>query len=262
LPAFVEALNGTLEKSLDAMLETRNDITAVGKAYMARVLLSCERKARLSKADLAGAWYRELWSAISADSLEQVSRCPLTIITFNYDRSLEYSLVRALQTRFPAPLDKCAAALSSIGPIHLHGSLGLLPEFAPPGQPFVTSVPYGGDVPDITPRNCEDAARAIRIIHEAQPQDEAFVRARTALSTADRILFLGFGYARQNVERLQLPSCANKNAAMYLCATGFTPEQQGALVRPFFGPWARNLLVGKEDEDIVRFFRRFPEVLL
>jgi hypothetical protein len=259
IPAFLEAVKGTLEKSLDAMLETRDDITAVGKGFMARALLNCERSAKLTTEEPAGAWYRELWSAISADSLEQVSRCPLTIVTYNYDRSLEYSLIRALQTKFRRPTTDCAKALDSIGPIHVHGCLGLLPELAEQGQP---SVPYGGDVPNITARNCTDAGRAIRIIHEAKPQDEAFIRARDALSSAERIVFLGFGYARQNVERLQLHTCASKEATIYLCTAGFTPQQQNALVRPFFGPWIQRLQTGLEDEDIAKFLRRFPEIFL
>jgi len=262
LPTFVEALSGTLDKSLDAMLETRSDVTALGKAFMARALLNSERAAKIKTQEPEGAWYRELWAAISARSLEEVARNPLTIVTFNYDRSLEYSLIRALHTRTQAPPVECAQALSPIGPIHLHGSLGPLPEQASKTERLPLSVPYGGDGPGVTANNCADAARSIRIIHEAQPHDEAFALARRVLSSAERIVFLGFGYARQNVERLQLLECANKNATMYLCARGFTAQQQVAFIRPFFGPWGRDLRIGSEDQDIVEFLRHYPDALI
>jgi len=76
-----------------------------------------------------GAWYRTLWDAFDLRSLDSFRRTPLTIITYNYDRSIEYALVRALQERFGGTFENCAAALDSIGPIHLHGQLGFLPGF-------------------------------------------------------------------------------------------------------------------------------------
>jgi hypothetical protein len=87
-------------------------------------------------------------------------------------------------------------------------------------------------------------------------------RAHSALSDAERVIFLGFGYGRQNVERLQLQNHVKKQAGMYLCVTGFTPEQQVALVRPYFNPWGRDLRTGKETDDIVQFLRRYPEAFL
>jgi hypothetical protein len=258
IPAFRNALARTLEKSLDAMLEMRTDLSEVGKAFMARVLLECERSNRGRNLDPEGAWHRELWTAISAKSLEEVSQCALTIVTFNYDRSVEYALIGALEARFKRSRSECAEALASIGPIHLHGSLGVLPEFSTPGQ---ASVLYGGDSQEVTPVNCLNAAAGIRIIHEAHPNDEAFARARDALSTAKRVVFLGFGYANQNIERLQLQTCLNPATQIYLCVTGFTPHQQLALVRPHFSGF-RVVSMGEEKQDIVHFFRRFPEVLI
>jgi hypothetical protein len=193
-------------------------------------------------------------------SLEGFRATPLTIVTYNYDRSVEYALARALQVRWPglAPADY-AHALDCIGPIHLHGQLGRLPGF--PGENG-SEVPFGGDPDRLTDANHIVAASGIQIVHESNPQAEPFIRARDAISAAERVIFLGFGYAATNVTRLALQTYIRRTADVYLCVKGFTPQQQVANVRCHFGPGIPHLEVGTEDEDIVQFFRRFPEAIL
>jgi hypothetical protein len=259
VPALESALKGTLARSIDAMLETRLDIVDAGKAFMARWLLNCEGRFRDTPDDSDHRWYETLWAACDLGSLEAFRATPLTLLTYNYDRSLEFALARSLQETFRASEIACAEALDCIGPIHLHGQLGILPSFT--DSPHL-AVPFGGDASQITDDNCSTAARAIKIVHEPTPQDEAFMRARSALGAAERVIFLGFGYARTNVERLLLRDCVQKRTEIYLCVTGFRREQQDTDVRCWFGPWESNLRVGRENEDIVQFFRHFPEALL
>ena len=130
-PALLQAIAGTGERSLDAMLEHRPPLVEAGKALMARALLYKEESALASRQDSQGEWYRELWAAMSASSLQSFRRNQLTILTYNYDRSLEYFLITALCERFQKSRLECAAMLDCIGPFHLHGQLGLLPELSP-----------------------------------------------------------------------------------------------------------------------------------
>lgn len=243
------------------MLESQPGLVEIGKAYMARNLLQRELNDRQRRMDLGGAWYRTLWGAFDRRSLDAFRRTPLKIVTYNYDRSLEYALVGALQVQFGASDEDCANALDCIGPLHLHGQLGYLSGFPVPHDSIVH---YGSSPDEAAPTDsdCLNAARQIRIVHEPNPQEEAFVRARGALASAERIIFLGFGYAPQNVERLQLTTCVNRHAEIFLCVTGFTGEQQMAMIRPYFTPWGHSLRSGAEQDDIVAFFRRFPEALL
>jgi hypothetical protein len=169
---------------------------------------------------------------------------------------LESALVRSLQQHFTASLDECANALDCIGPIHLHGQLGFLQGFSDKRDQFVA---YGGA--GLTDEECAIAARNIKIVSEPKPNDEAFARARQAISAADRVVFLGFGYARQNVERLRLADCMKLETQVYLCEYGFTAEQDSKLIRPYFSAW-RDLRTGTVAEDILAIFRKFPELLL
>jgi hypothetical protein len=51
VPALHRALQGTLDRSIDAMLETLpKEVVDAGKAYMARTLLACEANARTNPA--------------------------------------------------------------------------------------------------------------------------------------------------------------------------------------------------------------------
>jgi len=259
VPSFQFAVQGTLDRSLDAMLELRTDIVDAGKAFMARTILVAEAAHREIREDRPGAWHRILWDAFDLRSIDSFRSTPLKIITYNYDRSIEYALVRSLRERFQLTLEQCALALDRIGPIHLHGQLGFMPGFA---RTNANIVPYGGNPSGITDDECATAARSIRIIHEPKPTDEAFIRARVAISEAERVVFLGFGFARRNVERLQLHDCMKETVHLYLCTTGFSPEQQRAFVLPSFQPRWRVVSTGDENDDIVRFFRRYPEIFL
>jgi len=246
------------------MLELRGRLVAPGKALMARMLLVCEQNMLRPPDDREvtrypdAMWYENLWDAFDLRSLDSFSATPLTVVTFNYDRSLEYHLVRALRVRFEASDKECAEALDSIGPIHLHGQLGFLPGFSEDAGKVVG---FGGLPGGITAVDCIRAAQAIKILHEANPSDDAFARAQSAIAAAERVIFLGFGYARKNVERLRLDACMRLTTKLYLCVTGYTEQQLRTHILPALNRWP-TAGAGTKNEDIVQFFHRFPEALL
>jgi len=258
------ALQWTQEFSVDAMLERENfAVLEAGKALMARYLLLCEQKMlHPTPEDDAkmrpNHWHRILWAACDTSSLENFGNGNLRIITYNYDRSVDRALFYALRQHFKAPVSDCAAALAKVGPIHLHGQLGGLPDL---GCDPAREVPFGGRPGNPSDDEILKAASEMKIIHEAVPDDDAFVEARKALKNAVRVIFLGFSYAPRNVERLLIRECLSEQTSVYLCATGFTEEQFIANIRPQFFPTSRAVSHGREDWDIVQFFRHFPEAL-
>jgi hypothetical protein len=256
-PALLQAIASTGERSLDVMLEHRQDLVEAGKTLMARALLYCEERALSSRHDGPGEWYRELWAALRTNSLEEFRRNQLTIVTYNYDRSLEYFLISALCARFQKSPFECAAALDCIGPIHLHGQLGPLPELLPnaPGH-----VPYGCAGEGVTNANVQIAAQAIKIISEARPNDDGFLRARDALASAKKAIFLGFGYSQTNVDRLSLSTCLDTSTPIYACTTGFTNAQVSFRITPLFREWGVRMF-GQENMDIVQYLRHYPDAL-
>lgn len=92
---------------------------------------------------------------------------------------------------------ECKAVLDRVDVIHLHGRLGCLP-----WQEGINVVQFGET--QITPQIYEMARKEIRIVHEKiDDRDSEFISARRILQEAKRIYFMGFGYGRQNVDRLK-----------------------------------------------------------
>ena len=83
------ALTGPL--SVDALIEHRPEFLEVGKAAMARVLLSKERHDALfdqKEGDIEGDWMGLLFRYM-AGPLEDFGRNAVSFVTFNYDRLIE-----------------------------------------------------------------------------------------------------------------------------------------------------------------------------
>jgi hypothetical protein len=266
-PLF-DALRDTLDQSIDAMLETLPSVVVdAGKGFIARYLLNREFDARTRRPNptidpqkVGYPWIHYVWNALDLRSLKDFQASPIQFVTYNYDRSLEHALYQGITVKFPgAPAQQYREALDCMGPIHLHGQLGLLPELYAPNTRG--KVAYGGaSGSGPTESDCVTATQAIRIVHEPTPQDEAFLRARDAIGSAKRVIFLGFGYAKNNVDRLLLKDCLSKQAEVFLCVTGFTEAQQNMIIRPLFDGWS--LTMGRGEYDIVEFFRHLPHALL
>lgn len=234
----VERLQDALRRSglssVDAFLERRNEFLKIGKMAIAAALLPAESERKLFDRGQAS-WYELLWQYLAADQ-DTFPQNKLTILTFNYDRSLDRFLEEAISNTFnPRPEDQ--ATLNRAVPIHhLHGQLGAMSE-----------VPYGASthVPSYIA-----AARGIRVIHEENPDNEQFVAARHAIRQASRIYFVGFGYDPRNTERLGLKS--NLGTTQWF-GSGYglsAQEAHSARNRTF-----HNLEVGNTDHDALRFLR-------
>ena len=130
---FCDALLLSGTESVDAFLEHRSDYLGVGKAAIAWALIPYERLRYLFESwtrpsrDQAD-WYQYLFSRMSSDTpFEKFGENKLSIVTFNYDRSLEMYLVTALENSYDKRRDEAVNVLAQIPVIHVHGQLGALP---------------------------------------------------------------------------------------------------------------------------------------
>jgi hypothetical protein len=193
--------------------------------------LSCCRSGGTSK-DYPKHWYRLLRKALTDNASRDTFYCNslrLKVITFNYDRSLEYYLNKSLSP-FYNPNIRGAGPLWPIPIIHVHGSLGLLTnrcgQAATSGEdktnakqnsslPSLSPIKYGGherlfdriNQKRSTKKDREliaNVANAIQIVPETNSESHEFTWARTELCGAHRIFFLGFGYHEANMHKLKL----------------------------------------------------------
>jgi hypothetical protein len=208
-PRLVDTLRRELPRSnamsIDAFLERRPKLLAIGKLAIAYILIGSEREDRLSKPPNGEShWYKYLLSKLTSEpGLERFKDNKLSIITFNYDRSIEHFLFTSLQSMYDASDQQCREAVEAIPIIHVHGQLGRLPWQA--GKTEDTR-PYEPPPQDLngTVVHTVRAARGIRVVSESEGTSEEFDRARRYLCDAKKIVFLGFAYHEQNLRRLGL----------------------------------------------------------
>ncbi len=213
-PAEYHAFRTTLLRagrtSVDAFLETRRDLLSIGKLAIALTLLPYEKMATLfdqwptsrlhpeqKPAGQKGEhWYELLFNMLTGGrQFTDVDFTKLSIITFNYDRSLEHYFYSAITNSYNASPEEVAAKLDAMSIVHVHGSLGRLPWQRETRMP---AVPYG----DHSAFSVSYAATTIKVLHETEMSSTEFERARGLISHAKCVYFLGFGFHHSNLQRL------------------------------------------------------------
>lgn len=217
---FRNALFFSGQSSVDAFLERRPEFINIGKAAMAMVLVTREQESELWNTHRDGNWLRYLFGQMTPPVFESFNENKVSFLTFNYDRSLEHFLFYSLRNSYGKTDNECVNQLKAIRIIHLHGNLGNLPwQSAKHSRVFHPGL--NRHILDI----CIDR---MKIVHEDidPSRDKEFKQARSLLSEASRVYFLGFGFGSRNVERLELQNLqANKMRGTALGLTGKEVEE-------------------------------------
>jgi hypothetical protein len=221
LQDFYDNLLLSSEMSIDAFLEHNQQYSEVGRRAIANILLRKEKHDELfdkwidkwlDPNNKDKHWYQLLFSKLNAP-FKDFEKNQLKIITFNYDRSLEYFLLESMKAKYSEEhKETVLEKLHAIPILHIYGKLGNLPEYDSSGD----QVPYDlfkngkimlseywwGDYV------CK-ASRNIITIHQAKEINAVIKEACSFLIQAQRIYFLGFGYDKINMERLFVHDGAN-----------------------------------------------------
>jgi hypothetical protein len=185
-------------ESVDAFLEDRQEYVEIGKAAIALNLLRFERDSSLfPPKQPRDHWYEILWHKMKAPTWATFKRNSLSVITFNYDRSLEHYLASVVRNNYRTRLPTAAHGLRSLPILHVHGILG---EYAPPQFPL-SKYPYAWG---LNPQTLDIARRSIKIVHENDAASPEFQTAHQLIENAKRVLFVGFGYRESNMKKLGL----------------------------------------------------------
>ena len=165
---FREELIFAAPSSIDDFLYHRSGFEKIGKLCIALCLSSYEKKGPeflTEKIDMSTVsrhrdvantshkglkirrgWYSHFWRRLYEntegkpnavhDPIETIktSLKNLTIITFNYDRSLEHFLFNAIKSLYGKDDVETSAILSNLTIHHVHGQLGYLPGFSEPAE--------------------------------------------------------------------------------------------------------------------------------
>jgi hypothetical protein len=192
LVEFTEAFRNSQMNSIDAFLARRPEYSDVGKRAIAAVLLDCEKAETLHSCSHSDKWYQYLFNQFSEPIWENLSFADRAIVSFNYDRSLEHYLIRAMAASYNRTEAECFRKLGDLI-THVYGDLGS----CDPTASDYFAYGYGAQSLPI-----QVASSRIRVIPEGRTEDETISKARRILSESDRIVFLGFGFDKTNLERL------------------------------------------------------------
>jgi hypothetical protein len=262
--AFKAALLDSPIYSIDAFLEYRPEFEELGKIAIAATLIPHELKTTLSrKPDKKRRWIDELFDKMRANPASFADN-QVSIITFNYDRSIEYFFRKALKSTYGLGEDSVADLVESISIVHIHGQLG---------EPHFLS-DDGRDYKDDTSRNSlRTAVDSMRIIYEQLDESLEYQRAHELIAQAEILCFLGFGYHRENMRRLAVTGHFQGERLLGTCF-GMEDNERRVLEKRFgykrlpsdsvqyyaSTVFSQNpyLALGNQSEDAYIFLRKYP----
>jgi hypothetical protein len=197
--------------SIDEALHWFSDrpgLVELGKVTIIYLILKSERESPLfvanspniaPKGDYGENWCSELLSmVVGSFSREKVAEAfsRVTIINFNYDRTIEHFLYSELQNKLRVDESQARDAVTKLKVLRPYGSVGPLPWQVQPDE----TITFGADL-------SEDHDKLFTVsknIRTYTEQAAGHIRPdiREAVDRASRIIILGFGFHQQNMSIL------------------------------------------------------------
>jgi len=221
---FVQKFDDSHTKSIDLFLAGNKDFERLGKLAIIFRILFAEHdsdfghRSKIPDQD----WYFWLFNQMRNEIVKQedYSRfCENTIsfVTFNYDRSLEHFLFTSLNNSFNAiSYEEITKQMNAIKIVHVFRPIAPLE-----WQDRQRGIEYKRPINSIF---VEALAQHLKIIYDESESPE-LKEAQGLIQEADRIFFLGFGYAPENVSILKLSEILNKQR-IYGTALGLTNRER------------------------------------
>ncbi len=204
--SFKHRLKSSKINSIDSFLEIEEnaDFINIGKVHILYALHNYENATQLVRYDN---WYRFLWNVLKAKSIKYFKSNKLKVVTYNYDRSLEYYLFNCIKNSYGLDEKDAFKLLSeTIEIIHVHGKMGVFNvenHVLNLGISTNFRFDYGDKIEDKA--KLEYLSNNIKIIHDNTISESIEIeRANEIFSSTQRICFLGFGFAKENLKRLKI----------------------------------------------------------
>ncbi len=209
---FRKSLFESQQPSIDSYLNLQRGYLDIGRFAVATEILSWENHDSLMNVGRTK-WYRKFVHALgTAPADAQVSAQKLSIINFNYDRSLEHFTHTALHhSANPGHQVYVTTALQNLKFRHIHGNVGILPWRDNASRPY--GYKYNG-------RQILDVSKNILLAHELQKSQFApFPDAPTELiANAEQVFFFGFAFHRENQATLGLHLDADRSGTQFFAS--------------------------------------------
>jgi len=224
---FSEEFSKSSTPSIDLFLSRRREFEDTGKKAISLFLLKAEKESVFNEDISEGIrdsdWYSILYHRMTENitdmkDIEVFKRNKIKFITFNYDRSLEYYLSESLTHSFGLDHRSVTELMDSLTIIHVYGSLG---ELWSGGQSNV--IMYGNQYEEVGNELINLVSTNIRTLYEGMSDaNDPIVQ---MVRNARRIFFLGFGYAKENLEKMGIPDEISDANKIFGTAYGLTEKE-------------------------------------
>lgn len=210
---FVQAFRDSGSESIDRFLRHRADFSTIGKRAISSIILEHELKS-IKQRTLLSDWMGWLLDRLSTHSVNP-SNWPITVITFNYDRSFEIGCAISLAILTSRTFQDCYREVrTKIKVIHIYGTVTS-------ERVLKNAESDGGDYDFI--HSCViDSSDSIRVIPESGPRPACDPSEASAiLWSSDYVIFCGFGFDPYNCELLSLHRSRGRKDDHKVFATGY-----------------------------------------
>ena len=192
---FTETFNKSGIFTIDEFLRTQVPYRKIGKFAITYRLLKNE----ISENHFKDEWFQFLWNRIkrNLNQVQEIQKTSIGFITFNYDLSLEHILFAAVKNAFHGASDlDIKMAFNAIPIVHVHGRIKKLPW----EDGYKDDLDKFG-LNELDLNKIFEMSKGIKLVHE-NDDNNVLIEARQLISEAENIVFLGFGFHRDNINKL------------------------------------------------------------
>jgi len=233
---FTKSFYQSKNKSIDLFLSRNPDFSTSGKRAITIEIQEAERNFLNSGMEfLKDDWYSYLFNRmtetmIRKNDFNRFNENKVSFITFNYDRTLEYFLENSLSNSFRLTPENLSDQLNKISFHHVFGQIGFLPWQV--NEPTI----YFGQKCNLD--MIETIQKNIKIIYDYEKGvNEEII---DKIKAAERIYFLGFGYAEENLKLLKIPEVLSTGQKIFGTAMDYLEEEIKKTKFKLHGKWVTN----------------------
>lgn len=203
---FSSFLSKSSAPSIDEFLavkDIKDEFSWLGKCALIQSILYCE-----NKNDRFKGWYEKFFRLFWPDPGEDFDFSNVSILTFNYDRSLEQAIFNKLMIYYLNDVKKAISVFKSLKIHHVYGSIADVVE----SENHVIKDPMRfkyGEFPNFIEMKNSSYMHAmwknlnsrIRTFHEIEAEQSDIIQ--NMIRNSKVIVFLGFGFHKRNLTYFQ-----------------------------------------------------------
>jgi len=242
--------------SIDRYLTDNPQFLLAGKKA---ILLSIAKKEHLSRFNYdiedqtkkIQDWYKDLFNELIKDFKGpescQIDKNCVSFITFNYDRSLDDFLYTNTTSHYTEMAKEILSKqLMSIPIIHVYGKVGDLEWQSENGMEY-RSFLSNYDISKLVDN--------LFVIREERENPNAEL-AKAEIQKAKRIFFMGFGFAEDNLQVLNIPKILPDDVEIYATNMGLTNRKKDKIDK-LFRRSSHQVHIGENPTDCVKLLEEY-----